>query len=178
MQRMQHRHYLFVIPLIWCFVLVHDVHAIGLAVSPSRVELSSGLRDPVETTVAVENASNEVAYFEAYPDAFDAMIKITPKSFTLEAGESRSVLVSAESESLGQFKTELSIVARPLSETVYAAAGGIKIPFALTVTESRIGMGAAALSALTTPPTLLLVVLFCIGFGLFLYRLYRDRRPS
>jgi len=173
---MKYLHSLLAILIVVYTLTPTDTHAIGLAVTPSQLNIESVPGESVEASVTVKNASDEVAYFEAFPDAFDSMIDISPRSFTLEAEEARTLTVRVENEVSGQFQTELSIVARPLGGTVYSAAGGVKIPLSLTTTHSRSGLTASALGALTTPPVALLGILLCIGVGLFLYQRRRGQK--
>lgn len=173
---MKYLHSLLAILLIVYTLTPTNARAIGLAVTPSQLNLESMPGESVEASVTVKNASNEVAYFEAFPDAFNSMIDVSPKSFTLEADEARTLTVRVENKVSGQFQTELSIVARPLGNTVYSAAGGIKIPLSLTTTHSRSSLTASALDALTTPPMTLLGILLCIGVGLFLYQRRRGQK--
>lgn len=144
--------------------------AIGLAVSPSSLELEGTPGETVEMTLTVENDSDEVAYFETYPDAFEPIFEVSPESFTLEAKESRTLIVRAQAEQNGSFSTELSVVARPLADSAYQAAGGIKVPLRFIAKVQHNDLTAMVLGAMTSPPALLMVILLMLAGSLIAYR--------
>lgn len=107
--------------------------AVGLEVNPSKIKLEGAAGEKFQTHLTVSNPSPEVAVFDVYPDSFDLQIKTSPASFVLESGQSREVGISFNFSESGQFQTNLSIVARPLSKNSFSAGGGVKIPVELTI---------------------------------------------
>ena len=107
--------------------------AVGLEVNPSQIKLEGAAGEKFQTHLTVSNPSPEVAVFDVYPDSFDLQIKTSPASFVLESGQSREVSVSFNFSESGQFQTNLSVVARPLSKNSFNAGGGVKIPVELTI---------------------------------------------
>ncbi|MEK7181187.1 MAG: hypothetical protein AAB738_02550 [Patescibacteria group bacterium] len=107
--------------------------AVGLEVNPSKIKLEGTTGEKFQTYLTVSNPSPEVAVFDVYPDSFDLQIKTSPASFVLESGQSREVSVSFNFSESGQFQTNLSVVARPLSKNSFNAGGGVKIPVELTI---------------------------------------------
>ena len=109
------------------------VKAVGLQVTPSEIKIQSNSSQPTETKIIVKNPSADVGLFEIYPDDFESMILYEPSSFLLESGESRSVLVRAKFRESGIFKTDISVVVKPLSENSLNALGGLKIPISIEI---------------------------------------------
>lgn len=148
--------------VVAALLLPASVFAIGLSVTPSHLDLASRTGEKTTATLTVENASDDVAFFEAYPDEFAESIEVSPRSFTLEAHESRELVVIIDDTKRGRIQTNLSIVARPISDSVYRAAGGIKVPISYAATDDRSALTALAINSmahLPVPGALTLLVL-------------------
>lgn len=113
--------------------LTPTAEAVGLVVRPSEISIQSESGQPAEKEIIVQNPSSDVGLFEIYPDDFESQILPEPASFTLESGESRSVLVRVKFRDEGIWKTNISVVVKPLSENALNAAGGIKIPMIIEI---------------------------------------------
>lgn len=111
-------------------------NAVGLMVAPSEINLKSYSGQPAEVEIIIKNPSTDVGLFEIYPDDFEGQIVFEPSSFILESGESRSVLVRSKFREAGIFKTNISVVVKPLSENSFNAAGGIKIPTSIEIQKA------------------------------------------
>ncbi len=122
---------------------ISSVFALGLQVKPSEFNLSGSKGEKILTHLSVANPSSEVSVFEVYPDSFEFQIKTSPSSFILESGESREVAVILTFNEIGQFKTNLSIISRPLSKISLSAAGGLKIPITLNIQEKNTNLAAS-----------------------------------
>ena len=105
--------------------------AVGLQVTPSEIQIQSYSGQLGEKEIIVKNPSTDVGLFEIYPDDFESQILFEPSSFTLESGESRSVLIKTKFRDAGIFKTNISVVVKPFSENTLNAAGGLKIPISV-----------------------------------------------
>ena len=131
------------------FFLPLAAAAVGVAVNPARLEVFGRSGQERVETILVSNPARDVAIFEIYPDEFEAMIRIAPASFVLESGDQKKVTIKIAGTAAGRFETLVSVIARPLSESAFNAASGIKIPLSIEVapTEKSLAL------ALTTLPT-------------------------
>ena len=109
-----------------------SVKAAGISVSPRELELSANVGETVSGKLTVKNPSNEVSLFEVYPDELEKIIKASPSSFILEAGESREVVIQITPYESGVFKTNISVVGTPVSKAAFNAGSGVKIPLGIT----------------------------------------------
>lgn len=102
----------------------------GIQVSPNQLTLDSKIGYQDKLTVL--NPTADVQIFEVYSDNFQDAFNISPKSFTLESGSSRQVLISAQKKSNFQgstLSTNISVVGKPLAlGTEIEIASGVKIP--------------------------------------------------
>ena len=121
------------LPTFYILFSVPAALAVGLQVNPSKIKLEGNVGEKFQTHLSVSNPSPEVAVFDVYPDSFDLQIKTSPASFVLESGQSREVNISFNFSDSGQFQTNLSVVARPLSKNSFNASGGVKIPVELII---------------------------------------------
>jgi len=130
----------FLSSFVICFLLfvasTFPVEAVGLQVTPSEIQIQSYSGQLGEKEIIVKNPSTDVGLFEIYLDDFESQILPEPSSFLLESGESRLVLVQSKFREAGIFKTNISVVVRPLSENSFNAAGGIKIPTTIEIQKS------------------------------------------
>jgi hypothetical protein len=110
--------------------------ASGIEVKPAKLELSAGPGQTATAKITVGNPTADVQIFEVYADDFADSIKLNPQSFTLEAGDSKTVEVSARGAGPGIFKTEISVVGKPLSDARLVAGTGVKIPLTVSTSEN------------------------------------------
>ena len=111
--------------------------AIGLEVSPPSLQATVSAGEDGNATLSVKNPSGEVTIIRVYPDDLEDFIKINPESFVLESGESRNVDLKLNFAQAGQFKTAISVVARPLSSEAFGAGSGLKIPLTIVVNNTN-----------------------------------------
>lgn len=123
--------------LISLFVVVANAEAVGLSVSPPELKASGSFFKPASAKFTVKNSSDDVALFEVYPDDFENAIKISPESFILESGEKKEVEAKADFNKLGKYRTDISVVAKPIADSSFKTAGGLKIPFSVEVSEEN-----------------------------------------
>lgn len=129
-------------------LLINGVGAVGLEISPPDLHASVFSGEERNIRLAVKNPSGEVSIFRVYPDEFEDFIKIYPLSFVLESGESKNVDLKIIFTKAGQFKTTVSVVARPLSSETFSAGSGLKIPVTVVVRKNVSQYPALASSAL------------------------------
>jgi P pilus assembly chaperone PapD len=145
--------------------------ALGLSVSPSRIDMKVAVDATKEQKIIVVNTSDDVALFDVYPDEMARMIGVSPSSFTLEAGEEKAVQLEVSSEDEGIYSTNISVVARALSDSVVSASGGVKVPLTITVgpknTAQFAGVGGVSFAeSFTVGLTAILIIL---NLAMFLY---------
>jgi hypothetical protein len=123
------------------------VSAVGVSVSPPRLEIISVAGRETNREIVVSNPSRDVAIFDIYPDDFVSEIRISPESFVLESGDQKKVAVAVTPKNVGRFETNISIVARALSDSAFNAASGVKIPLNVEVgrDSSRLALASSAL---------------------------------
>lgn len=109
---------------------------VGLAVTPSELKVVQTAPENSPAKLIVKNASREVSLFEVYPDDFESIIRASPSSFILEAGEEREVNIQNNFRQEGQYRTDISVVARPIAASAFNAAGGMKIPLTVNVNQA------------------------------------------
>lgn len=129
-----------VIILFLLFEAVLSADASGVKVNPSKLEIAVKANESISEEIIVTNPTSDVQIFKAYPDDFPDIIKVNPASFTLEAGTDKKVNIAisaiGDQKPLGVFKTNISVVAKPLAETQFEANAGVKIPISITIAES------------------------------------------
>ncbi|MCK5466711.1 hypothetical protein KAI56_04445 [Candidatus Parcubacteria bacterium] len=124
--------------LILIFILIPVLsQAAGIQVSPSKIDFVLRANESASKELIVANPTADVQIFEVYPDEFLEIIKVSPISFTLEAGGRKIVTVTAHfamPENNPQIlKTNLSVVGKPLIETRLQANTGVKIPLSISM---------------------------------------------
>lgn len=126
--------FLLFIVFLWFAI---PIKAIGLKVFPAEIKLEVGLGEAVKQEINIENPAPEVALYEVYSDEFGDWLEIAPQSFVLEQGQSKKAIVKLIAREKGIFSTNISVVAKPLSQQRFLANSGIKISFELKVSEKK-----------------------------------------
>ncbi|MBI3589175.1 MAG: hypothetical protein HY093_02050 [Candidatus Liptonbacteria bacterium] len=157
-----------------CLLSPVAVKAVGLQVTPSEINIQSQSGQPASAEILVKNPSPEVGLFEVYPDDFENMIFPSPASFLLESGESRSVLVKTQFREAGIFKTNLSVVSKPLSDSSLNALGGLKIPISIEIKKPANQNLASLFSWFGQNEKELVGLLAFVGILLFLFIVFRS----
>lgn len=138
------------------------VQAAGVSVVPGEITLRVDTRSERTTRLMVGNPSKDVMLFEVYADEFERAIEATPKSFTLESGREQEVVLAISLPEEGLFKTNISVVGRPLASSAFAATSGVKVPLTITV-ENQGGL-ASALNTLRSSGWIGVVALLLAAF--------------
>lgn len=122
---------------IFLFALLSSssAQAVGLSVSPSELKIKTFAGDTATVKLTVKNSSDKVSLFDVYPDDFELNIKIMPSSFVIEGGELREVSVQVNLKEVGKYRTDISVVAKPLSDNSFRAGAGVKIPLYIEVSK-------------------------------------------
>jgi hypothetical protein len=166
--------FLVFIPLSFCL-------AVSLKVSPSEIEIKAQEGKKAEAEIIIENPGENVALFEVYPDDFSDLIKASPSSFTLEAGEKRGVILISQNKESGVFSTYLSVKASPLAGGKLSASSGVKIPLRVVIQERQasdfLGLVAFIQSGGNNG---FVLILFCLlsGFSAGLALFFHQRRKT
>jgi hypothetical protein len=116
--------------------LTANVSASALKITPSSVHLEGVSGKTEQKIITIENPGSDVALFEVYIDDFSDWISVNPTSFTLNPGEKREVLISANSRNQGIYATALSVVSKPLSSRKLQANAGAKVPLEIKINAS------------------------------------------
>lgn len=148
--------------------------ASGVKITPPKIDLAVKINKPLSEEMTITNPTNDVQIFKVYPDDFPDIVKINPASFTLEAGEKKTAVVTVEikdgQNSSGALITNISVVAKPLAEAGFQANAGVKIPLSIIVSESS----SSSMAPKQVYSALAIVILF--GIGALEYFVFRKKR--
>lgn len=111
--------------------------AAGLSITPARLDFAVTDGRQTSKNITVMNPTNDVMVFEVYADEFEDIVKVSPESFTLEAGTRKEVTVMVDPLKTGQSQTlatNLSVLGKALAESKVNVAAGAKLPIAITMT--------------------------------------------
>lgn len=149
------------------------VDAISLKVSPAEINITAVKGEPSQTILTVENPANNVAIYEVYADDFSDWITISPASFILESKAKKEVIIQFESNEQGVFATDISVVAKPMTDSKITTNSGIKIPLQANVSVVQtVKLFTARMPFLPTGYILIFV------FGLFLILAFVFRKKN
>ncbi len=147
------------------------VNAASLKVSPAEINIVMVVGETGQAQLTVENPANDVAIYEVYADDFSDWIIISPASFILESQAKKEVLVQFESDEQGVFSTDISVVAKPMTDSKITTNSGIKIPLQVNVSADKtVRLFTARIPLLPTGYILIFV------FGLFLILAFALRK--
>ena len=110
--------------------------AVGVGVTPAQLHIDAHAGQESVARIKVTNPSKDVTLFEVYPDDLEAVVSVSPASFTLESKEEKYVDVKVTSPEAGQFLTTLSVVGRLMADSKFQAGSGVKIPVTITVDDA------------------------------------------
>lgn len=149
-------------------------NASGVKVNPPQIDLAVKINKPLSEEITIINPTSDVQIFKVYPDDFLDIVKINPASFTLEAGEKKTAIVTVEikddQKSLGTLNTNISIVAKPLAEAGFQTNAGVKIPLSIIVFESN------SPSRVPKQVYSALAIVVLLGIGALEYFVFRKKR--
>ncbi len=156
------------------FLVASQAHAIGITALPSELNVKTPRGTDTMARLTVQNPSREVAIFEVYPDDLDAMIMPIPSRFTLESAESRTIEIKFTPKQEGVYTTNLSVLARPITDPLLGIGSGVKIPITFTVSPSK--NNALAAISLASPTGIVIASLAALGVLIYaLRRAFRKR---
>ena len=123
--------------LIACItaLLPFPVLAAGLSVSPGSLDFKVVDKKTESQILVVSNPTADVLVFEVYPDEYEGLIEVKPRSFTLESGARKEVILSVDEENFHRsqsISTSLSVVGSALAEGKSNVAAGAKIPVSVS----------------------------------------------
>ncbi len=107
--------------------------ASGIKVSPEKLQFETGGKTQ-RKEIVVANPTADVQLFEVYADDFSKAITANPASFTLEAGNRKTVTITVDPSKLGSgiTTTNLSVVGKPLTDSRVQINTGVKIPITIS----------------------------------------------
>lgn len=123
--------------IIILFLTPAITNAVGVSVIPSKLLIQTHVNQITKQNLRIKNPSSVVSIYDISADDYSGWLKILPSSFTLEAGESRTVELEVKSRSIGSFATQISVVAKPLSPRAFQANSGVKIPLEIRVEKVK-----------------------------------------
>lgn len=149
------------------FFSVSIASAVGLSVSPPELNASGTIFKAARTRFTVKNSSNEVALFEIYPDDFTDEIKLSPESFILNPGDNKEISAETNFKKSGKYRTDISVVAKPIAGSSFKAAGGLKIPFTADIGEERALLSGLLISSVSRETLIVLSVILALAVLIF-----------
>jgi len=114
----------------------------GLQISPSHLSITVSAGQEMMQKLVVANPTADVQIFEITADNYPDNIIPLPKSFTLESGARKTVIIKILSQGLlsqtnQKVVTDLSVVAKPLTADELTVGTGAKIPVEITVIQEQ-----------------------------------------
>ena len=137
---------IFLISIIIPFLVADFVQATAIKVFPSEVKIKTESGVLVRGEITVENPTKDVALYEVYLDDFSDWISPKPESFLLKSQEKQKVILEIKNKDKGIFLTNISVVAKPLSERKFKIDSGVKIPLEIIISEKEEGFLLAKIS--------------------------------
>lgn len=127
----------FIFSLIFFFSFIAHVQAVGLTLSPAKIEVSYPKDKSAE--LVVTNISSEPILVKIFPDHLTKEINISDAEFTLmpEAKTKVEINFNFAPHKSQIYQTNLSVVANALSAASFNAASGIKVPISVSVTPPK-----------------------------------------
>jgi len=125
-----------ILGLVVLLLATPSVAAVGIGVSPAKMEFDVCAGESITKTLYVINTGDVGASYEVYAD--ESYLAVKPEEFQLSPGEIQavSVIVSIpENADIEGYATTISVVtSNPLSDL--AVGAGVKIPVSVTVKTS------------------------------------------
>lgn len=127
--------------LLFIFLLPLSAFSAGIQVKPERLEFQATKNSPAKQELIVVNPTADSQLFEIYPDDYREIFVIQPRSFILESGAQKKVILTVLPDKLeeGILAANLSITAVSLidAKTKEVNVGaGLKIPFTIQLSSS------------------------------------------
>lgn len=113
--------------IVFSLLLGQIVQAVGVGVRPKEINLEVKTGQEVITEFLVVNVAEVPAIYQVYPDGLENQIQIDPTDFRLETGANQIVTLKIKIKTPGLFSTNISVIARPLAISSFAAASGVKL---------------------------------------------------
>lgn len=127
----------FIFSLIFFFSFIAHVQAVGLTLSPAKIEV--GYPKDKSAELVVTNISSEPILVKIFPDNLTKEINISDAEFTLmpEAKTKVKINFNFTAHKSQIYQTNLSVVAKALSAASFNAASGIKVPISVSVMPTK-----------------------------------------
>lgn len=152
----------FIFSLIFFCLFIPHAQAVGLTLSPAKIEVA--YPDKKSAELIVTNISSEPILVKISPDNWSKEVIIEDAEFTLMPEAKTKVKINFNFASYKSqiYQTNLSVIANALSASSFNAASGIKVPLSVSVTpfKSQLVLFSAIFSA---------IILLLIA-GIFYYK--------
>lgn len=127
----------FWLSLIFFCLFIPDAQAVGLTLSPAKIEVA--YPDKKSAELIVTNISSEPILVKISPDNWTKEIIIADAEFALmpEAKTKVKVAFNFAAHKSQIYQTNLSVVANALSASSFNTASGIKVPVSVSVTPAK-----------------------------------------
>jgi len=117
------------------------VFGAGLQVKPEKLDFQLTKTSPAKQELLVVNPTADSQLFEIYPDDYREIFAIQPRSFVLESGAQKKVILTVSPDKLeeGILSANLSVTAVSLIESKNKevnVGAGLKIPFTVQLSSS------------------------------------------
>lgn len=128
----------FIFSLFFFFLFIPSVQAVGLTLSPAKIEVLYPAQKKAE--LIVTNISSEPILVKVYPDNLVKEILLIEPEFTLmpEAKTKIKIDFNFSDHKSKIYQTNLSVVANTLSASSFNAASGIKVPLSISIEPNKI----------------------------------------
>ena len=113
--------------------------ASGITVAPAEINLKTGLGRTAGIEITIMNPESDTQDFELYPDDYRSTIEISPAKFRLASEGQQKVLIVSQANSESTIKTNISVVATPVTKEMLTASAGVKVPFELQIRSGVVG---------------------------------------
>ncbi len=137
---------IFLISIISLLFITDFVQAAAIKVFPSEVKIKTESGVLARGEITVENPTEDITLYEVYADDFSDWILSKPESFLLKGQEKQKVVLEIKNKDKGIFLTNISVVAKPLSERKFKIDSGVKIPLEIIISEREEGFLSAKIS--------------------------------
>ncbi len=148
----------FILMIAFCFLAnVGLAQAISIGVKPKEINIAQQIGEQATAQLLIKNTGQEPALYKVYPDQYENNIKVNPSEFELNSNEEKVINISSRWWWLGNFNSNIAIIARPLNAGNAVSIPGVKIPLTIKVIPDY-------LDYLIIVFTILAVALFVVQF--------------
>ena len=112
--------------------------AISIGVKPKEINIIQPIGEQITVQLLIKNTGQEPAMYQVYPDKYEKNISVNPGEFKLDGSEEKIINISSRWWWLGNYNSNIAIIARPLNVGSAVSVPGVKIPLTTKVTMSHL----------------------------------------